>query len=43
MTIGAKTITITRDVDDVITSWTDGTNTWTLTRVAGVVTAWTVT
>jgi hypothetical protein len=41
--VGGRTITINRDGDDVITSWGDGTYTWTPTRTDGVIVSWEVT
>jgi hypothetical protein len=38
-----RTITLTRDADNYITSAADGTNTWTFTRVADIITSWSVT
>ena len=43
MDIGDRTITINRDVNDIITGWEDGTHEWTLTRSDGVITEWEVT
>ena len=40
--IGSRTITINRDVDDIITGWEDATHEWTLTKSDGVITGWTV-
>jgi len=42
--IGGRTLTITRDVNNYISSVTDGTNTWTYTRDGdNIITSWAVT
>ena len=41
--VGGRTLTISRDVDDRISTVGDGTRTWTFTRTSDQITSWAVT
>ncbi len=40
---GGRTLTVTRDGSNLISSINDGTRTWTFTRSSGLISSWTIT